>query len=137
LIPVPAAPDYVLGLINWRNRPIPLIDLALRLKMTSKGTGSANGTARLLVVRDKVDGFAPPDPARGTSGEDSRKKGLGQAALAGLLIRPVIQLVRLPTEHQRCVRELPLDPRMIRAAVELESETVVVPDIGEILGRTP
>ncbi len=106
-IPVPGAPAFVLGLANWRDRPLPVIDLAERLKLTP--SSSTNGSGRVIIAR-----------GAGVSGED---------VLIGFPIRPAIRVLRLPIAHQPSSRVLPLDPALIRGIVELEDETLVIPDM--------
>jgi chemotaxis signal transduction protein len=114
LVPVPAAPDFVLGLTNWRDRPVPVLDLDARLGMGPGTSRSVNGQARFLIVRDGGD-------ANG-------------GVLGGFVIQPAVRTLRLPVIHQACDRTLPLDQALTRGIVELEQETLVVPDIRRILG---
>jgi len=109
LIPVPGAAACVLGLANWRSRPVPVIDLADRLGL---GPSLADGRARFIIARD-----------RGSSGESS---------LIGFLVRPAIRLLRLPVPHHASSRSLSIDPALTRGIVELESETLVIPDVHTI-----
>lgn len=109
LIPVPGAAACVLGLANWRSRPVPVIDLADRLGL---GPSLTDGRARFIIARD-----------RGSSGESS---------LIGFLVRPAIRLLRLPILHQPSSRSLSIDPALTRGVVELESETLVIPDVHTI-----
>ncbi len=36
VIGLPGAPDYILGLVNWRDRPVPLVDLPVRFGLESQ-----------------------------------------------------------------------------------------------------
>jgi len=113
LVPVPAAPAFVLGLVNWRTRPVPVVDLDARLGLASQAKPSANGRTRLIITRDKGGG--------------------NQGLLGGFLVRPAIRVLRLPIAHQSCNRTPPLDQTLIRGVVELENETLVIPNIRSIL----
>jgi chemotaxis signal transduction protein len=153
LLPVPGAPPFVLGLVNWRDRPVPAIDLGARLGLAPEASPSASGRNRLIIVRDKghalpVTSLALPAPActcrRGTGvgaaqvnpveGEGSLpRKGANQGVLVSFLIQPTVRALRLPLPHQPCSRALPLDQALTRGVVELENETLVIPDIRGML----
>ncbi len=111
--PVPAAPAFVQGLVNWRDRPVPVIDLDVRLGLASESPPSAEGRTRLIVVRD-----------RGAAGQD---------VLAGVRIQPAIRVLRLPLAHRPSDRALPLDRALVRCVVELDDETLVIPDVRAML----
>jgi len=121
MIPVPAAPAFVLGLVNWRDRPVPVIDLAGRLGLASEANLSANGRTHLIIARDKGHVLG------------SSKGGSNQDALVGFLVRLAIRVLRLPIAHQPCSRTLPLNQALTRGIVELENETLVILDIRGIL----
>jgi len=139
LIPVPAAPAFVLGLVNWRDRPVPVIALAGRLGLAPEATPSTNGRTRLIIARDKSYAQPVPSPAlspvEGVVEGSSLKEGSNQGRLVGFLVRPAIRVLRLPIAHQLCNRTLPLDQALTRGIVELENETLVIPDIRGILRR--
>ena len=129
LIPVPSAPDFVLGLLNWRDRPVPLIDLPARFNLSSRYNPTSNGRSRLLIVRDKYQNGSVSCP------NDGRiyKKGFTKGVLGAFLIQPSIRILRLPIEHQPSNRTLPIHQDFIRGVVELEGETLLVPNIQTIL----
>lgn len=110
IIPIPGAPASVSGLVDWRGLPVPIIDVAERLGLAQ---APADRRTRLVIARD-----------RGTS---------GRGVLVGLTSRPAIRLLRLPVAHLPSKRPLHLDPALTRGVFELESETLVIPDIREIL----
>jgi chemotaxis signal transduction protein len=147
LLPVPGAPPFVLGLINWRDRPVPAIDLGARLGLVPGETSpSDNWATRLIIVRDKSQvlpapsralpapvGAAQVSPVEGVVEGSSSKAGSSQGVLVGFLIQPAIRALRLPLAHQPCSRALPLDQALTRGVVELENETLVIPDIRGML----
>lgn len=110
IIPIPGAPASVSGLVDWRGLPVPIIDIAERLGLAQ---APADMRTRLVIARDI-----------GTS---------GKGALVGLISRPAIRLLRLPVAHLPFKRSLHLDPSLTRGVFELESETLVIPDIQGIL----
>jgi purine-binding chemotaxis protein CheW len=111
LIPVPRAPAFALGLVIWRNRAVPVVDLGSRLGLPPV---VPDRRARLLIVRAAQ---------------------LGE--LAGFLVRPAIRILRLPVPHQVCTRHLPLDQGLIRGAVETRNETLIIPDVDRLFPRGP
>ncbi len=147
MIPVPAAPVFVLGLVNWRDRPVPVIDLASRLGLAPEANRPANGRTCLIIARDKGHVLPVPSPAlspvegavEGSSPKglvlSLSKRGSNQGALVGFLVRPAIRVLRLPIAHQPCSRTLPLDQALTRGIVEFENETLVIPNIRGILWR--
>jgi len=110
IIPIPGAPASVSGLVDWRGLPVPIIDIAERLGLAQ---APADRRTRLVIARD-----------RETS---------GKGALVGLISQPAIRLLRLPVAHLPSKRALHLDPALTRGVFELESETLVIPDIQGIL----
>jgi len=108
LIPVPGAPAFVLGIARWRGSPVPVIDLAARMGLPPV---SAQGKTRLMI-------------SCGTR-KDSR---------LGFLIQPTVRSILLPVAHRPCVRDLGLNESFLKGAVELQNETLVVPDIQRLLG---
>jgi chemotaxis signal transduction protein len=123
MIPIPAAPAFVLGLVNWRDWPVPVIDLAGRLGFAAEANLTANERIRLIIARDKGHVV------------NSSKEGANQGTLVGFLVRPAIRVLRLPIAHQPCSRTPPLDQALTRCIVELESETLVIPDIRGLFRR--
>lgn len=112
LIPIPAAPPFVLGLVNWRNRSVPIIDLDARLGLKCDPSLSSNGQSRLMIAR-----------------------GTDQNALVGFFIRPAIQTFPLPIAHRPASRTLAVDSTLVRGMVELKNETLIIPNVPAILGE--
>lgn len=110
LTPVPAAPFFVLGLANWRNRLVPVIDLDACLGLTPQATLATPERMWLIIAH-----------------------GAGQQTLVGFLAQPGIRIVRLPVAHQACPRTISLHQKLVRGIVEVENETLVLPDLENIL----
>jgi purine-binding chemotaxis protein CheW len=109
LTPVPGAPAFVLGIARWRGSPVPVINLAARMGLPPV---AADGKTRLMITC-------------GTR-KDSR---------LGFLIQPTVRSVLLPVAHRPCIRDLGLNVPLMQGAVELQNETLVIPDIQRILGE--
>lgn len=107
IIPVPGAPSYVMGLSNWRNNPVPVIDLNIRLGMGASSTGE--GTCFLIVRSPGISG------------------------LVGFPIKPDARMQILPFANVPCDRELPLDRSLTRGIFDLTNATLVVPDMTRII----
>jgi purine-binding chemotaxis protein CheW len=107
---VPAAPDFVLGLVNWRDCPVPVIDLDTRLGLTTQANSSSHEKTRLMIAR-----------------------GASQKTLIGFLIQPGTRVLRLPIRHQPCTRMPALDQNMVKGVFELENEILVIPDVESML----
>jgi chemotaxis signal transduction protein len=108
--PIPATPAFVLGLVNWRGLPVPVINLAGLLGLEQI---SADKRTRVII-------------ARGTA---ASRKG----AWVGIESRPAIRLLRLPIACHPSCRPLHMDPILTRGVFELENETLVIPSIQSIL----
>ena len=112
LIPVPAAPSFVVGLVNWRKHPVPIIDLDSRLGLEYDPNKKSNRKSRLMIAR-----------------------GTNQNTLVGFFIRPDVQTLQLPIAHRPITRTLAVAPSLVKGMVELEDETLIVPNIPAILGE--
>lgn len=106
LIPVPKSPAFVRGLVNWHNRPVPVIDLAARFGLPSLSDESAT---RLLICRD-----------------------IDKENLLGFQIQPSVRMLSLPVPHSLSHRELPINKSLCKAVVELRNETLIIPDAQQI-----
>jgi chemotaxis signal transduction protein len=110
LISAPSSPPYVLGIANWRDRPVPIIDLKVRLGISSEVDPSTSERARLIIAR-----------------------GSSKGRFIGFPIEPGIRSLHLPIAHRPCTRTLPLNQRLVRGTIELEDETLVIPDIQALM----
>jgi len=109
VIPVPGAAPFILGLINWRNRPIPLVDLTRRFVMTSVGDPAAH---RLMIVRD------------------ASKK---QEQIFGFFVHPSIHMLRLPVVYKTGAVPVAIPKAFVKGVVEIDGKLTVIPEISRIL----
>jgi chemotaxis signal transduction protein len=109
LTPVPTAPPFVLGLINWRSRPVPVIDLNARLGLAARPMSSGEHH-RFLMVR----GYQPQ-------------------SFVCLPIQPNVRMVQLPLAHRPSHRPLPLNKELVQGIFELEQGTLVIPNMKTLL----
>jgi purine-binding chemotaxis protein CheW len=107
LVPVPRVPEYVLGLVVWRDQVVPVVDLGCRLGLPPT---RLRRNVRLLVVNTGSD-----------------------ADVVCFPVLPGIQVLSLPVPHLPCTRPLPVDLSLAHGAVELKRETLVVPNLKKIL----
>jgi chemotaxis signal transduction protein len=106
MLPVPIASPFMLGLVDWRGQPVPVIDLSLRL-----GLGPSRlEDSRLLIARVASEG-----------------------ALVGFPVRPQVRVQTLPLAHEPVSRRLFGQWSLTRGVFELSSETLVVPDLDHLL----
>jgi len=112
LVPVPGAPDYVLGLANWRRNPVPVIDLKSRfgLTLSPEIPQMAKSSCRMLIAR------APRS-----------------SQLCGFLIQPNPKTHSLPIPHEPCENEFPVPRILVRGVFELENEVLVLPDLDRMI----
>jgi purine-binding chemotaxis protein CheW len=109
---VPGAPDYVLGFVNWRRNPVPVIDLNARLGLGSpaKHLTFTKADSRLLIAR-----------------------AASSAQLCGFLINPNPKAQALPIPHEQLREDLPIAKVWTRGMFELENEMLVVPDLDRLI----
>jgi chemotaxis signal transduction protein len=101
-LPVPSSPSYLMGLIRWRDRPIPVIDIGNRLGMRPLRNAL---TGRFAVVRGTGDEDFCAVPATTNMGAETlplpyhpspRPLGVDDRLSLGLFERPDRALVLLP-----------------------------------------
>ncbi|HZS44318.1 MAG TPA: chemotaxis protein CheW [Blastocatellia bacterium] len=110
---VQGAPDYVLGFVNWRHNPVPVIDLNARLGLgapAAKTESLSKTDCRLLIAR------AASTPQ-----------------LCGFLIQPNSKTQSLPIPHEPLSEDLPIARMWTKGIFELENETLVVPDLDRLI----
>lgn len=103
MISVPGAPEFVVGLALWRDRVVPVLDMASQLGLTMNSEPFQ--TDRMLVCR-AADSLGPV------------------AFLAG-----ASRVLRLPAAHIASDRSIDVPSVVIQAQVELDRETLLVPNI--------
>ena len=107
LTPVPGAAHYLRGLLRWRNRVVPVLDLSARLGLPRR---ESTQQARLMVIA-----------------------GTREDAPVGLLVPQDIRMLKLPASHQPYSRKLPIPSSFVKGAVELEKEILLIPNLRSLL----
>jgi chemotaxis signal transduction protein len=125
MIPVPFAPAFVSGLIRWRDRVVPVIDLARRLGLPNDGEEMPEKT-RLLIVRSGRG----TDPIIGRGG--SRLELWG-----GFVVRSDVRITPVPPAHRTSKSSVPLAPEMTSGVFEGPEGRLVIPDLRTILTQSP
>ncbi len=105
IIPIPTSPGYVLGLVDWRERPIPVIDLNLRLGFETQSDNSKK--KRLLIARSTISD-----------------------ELVGFMVQPNVSVRNLPLPHRPSKH---LVPSLAKGIYESDTETLLIPDLDEIM----
>ncbi len=108
ITPLPYSPPGILGMINWRNRAIPVVDLGRKVALPP--LLSYRRPARMLI-------------ARATTAPD----------LMAIPVTMDLRGGRLPIPHRECDYDLPLNPMLVRGAYELDGEVLVIPDLDHVL----
>lgn len=119
MIPSPMGSDYVQGLIFWREMPIPVIDISTRLGFPANPDAAPSLASRFIIARHLYS----PDGA----------STQGRPVYAALEAHSAVRILRLPIESQPSNRSLPIQPDMVLGQVELEDETLVIPDLKVVL----
>jgi purine-binding chemotaxis protein CheW len=107
---IPTAPPHILGLLNWRDHVVPVIDLANRLAGKTHPNGSASDQTHLVVIRGMEPDTYVAFPAQSN-----------------------LRLLRLPVAHQASTRTLSLNQDFIQGIFELKQETLAILNIAKIL----
>lgn len=105
VVPVPHAPPYVQGIACWRDQPVPVLDLAARF-----GLPSAIHEQRLVIARGSANGN-----------------------LVAFPVESVIRSQRLPLASRPCQVPSGIRADLLRGAFELDSETLMIPDLSRVL----
>jgi purine-binding chemotaxis protein CheW len=105
IAPVVAAPAHVLGLTNWRGRPVPVVDLASRLGL---GAASTRGT-RIVVARTAARETFVAFPLRGAA-----------------------RIYKFPIACAHGDLRLRVDESATRGVFEFDGAPLIVPDVDRI-----
>jgi chemotaxis signal transduction protein len=109
IIRVPGSLDFVYGLINWRNRPVPVIDLYKRICLKDS---QINDQTRFVVA-------------------GTLSKGL-------IVCFPVyldVNVKKLPLPHEKLVLDSGIDISFTKGTFKVEDYTLVIPDLDKIVFR--
>ncbi|MFN7931381.1 MAG: chemotaxis protein CheW [Blastocatellia bacterium] len=110
ILPLPQAPPYVLGITNWRGVPVPVVDLEMRLGLTTRTPPAIVTEGRLLVAC-----------------------GPQQRGLIGVLVQPHVKTLRLPLSYAPLSQPLVSTPGFVKGAFEWEGKSLVIPDLDAVL----
>lgn len=103
---VPGAPPYLLGLISWRRKAVPVVDLPQRLGLG----GSAGNAVRLLVAR-----------------------GAAVSRLVAFPVHAEVRMATLPLDCRPAAPGPPFDSPLIRGLFEHEERVLVLADLDRVL----
>ncbi len=110
-VKLPNTPDFVEGIVNYRDSVIPILDLNRRFKLGGKETGDST---RVIIVN--------------IGGTGDRQ--------VGFMVDQVEEVLRLKTE---CIQEPPetvsrgMDRQYIRGVGKLEGRLIIILDIERVL----
>lgn len=125
VVPIPTRSQHVEGLIFWRDIAVPLVDLAARIGLPSAGIAPDPTEARRYLI------LRHPLQVNGNHTAQSRPdKHLIFAAVG---IDSDVRILRFPIASQPSSRILPVNPAMVRGQVELDTETLLIPDLQTLL----
>lgn len=110
-MPVPAAPAYVLGIIPWRERPVPVLDLEQRLG----GALPSAGLQRPILV------------ARASA----------RPQFCGIPIHPDVRIESLPLTYTPDPRKPPFFQRFVKGVFQRGQERLILLDVDRILAAEP
>jgi chemotaxis signal transduction protein len=121
IIPVPKAPEYIGGLFFWRDIAVPIVDILARMGLSGAPPAEAE---RYIIVRHPLT----------TNGKDPSPTGTPKRLVfAALGINTDVRILRSPIASRPSSRNLPFKPGLIRSQVELETGTLVIPDLQALL----
>lgn len=107
ITPLPCAADYILGLVEWRGLPLPVLDLSKRMGNAPSMHGEHT---RLLILR-----------------------AVGGHSCIGVPIQPQVEIRTLPLDAPVSHRPVPLRRTLIRGQFALADTTLVIPDIDGVV----
>lgn len=110
ILPIPQSPDYVFGIANWRDMPLPILDLPSRLGMQQPTClpHQLDPKSRLLIAR------AP-------------------SGLVGIPIHPQAKTFSLPIPYESATRRPVVHPSLVLGIFAWEGKALVIPDLEAIL----
>jgi chemotaxis signal transduction protein len=133
VVDVPAGPEYLRGLVFWREIPVPVIDIAARLGFDPAEIPTPSNSRRFIIARHK---YHLNGPSQKNGGRQSNRETSDALMLyAAFEVRSDVRIMRLPIESQVSTRSLPINPGMVLGQVELEDETLVIPDLKAVLSQ--
>jgi len=109
VIPVPGSPPGILGLVHWRDRAVPMLDMSRRFDLPGTN-GHVNG--RLMIVRSVF-----------------RKR----EQVAGFIVHPAIRMLRLPVNYNAGCTQALIPAKFVKGVVEIDGQVTIFPDISRIL----
>ncbi len=107
ILEIPGSPDFVYGLINWRNRPVPVIDLYKRIGFKNS---KITDQTRFVVARTLTGGH--------------------------IVCFPVyfdVNVKKLPLPHQKLPLESDIDMSLTKGTFKAEDYSLVIPDMDKIV----
>lgn len=107
ILEIPGTGVHVLGITVWRDRPIPVVSLPDTLGL--KGLNDKE-LPRMLVAR-----------------------GPGKEEYVAFPVEAIVRSLKLPVQYNTTTDPAQLGSPVVRAMVELENETLLVPDVSGIL----
>ena len=110
LLSVAGTDNYVTGIVNWRNRPVPIVELGQRFGMEKRSRRGGNGRLRLMIVR------LP-----------------GNEELLGFMVRPNMRVVQLPIAHTSCPRPDTLPAAFVLGSLQSDGDTLIIPNLSNLI----
>ena len=114
LIAVPGAPNYVLGMVNWRDLPVPVIDLKVRL-----------GIKTSVIVPNQLDPRSRLLIARSPHSEQ----------VVGFLINSMVKTFALPIPYQTFTSRPMVDLQLCSGLYDIEGLPLVIPNLEALLTK--
>ncbi|MDX1982961.1 MAG: chemotaxis protein CheW [Bryobacteraceae bacterium] len=114
--PLPATPDYVMGLINLRGRVMPVIDLGLRLAIPAVETRPGSRRALIVVIQAAA----------------------GAGSLVGAMVDEVSEVISIHDQDVEPVSGFShglIEPRFATAVARVRGSILVLLDVNRILAR--
>jgi chemotaxis signal transduction protein len=119
------------GLVFWREIPVPVIDIATRLGFDPAETPTLSNNRRFIISRHM---YYPDGPSQKNGGRQRDREISDALTLyAAFEVQSDVRILRLPIESQPSTRSLPIKPGMVMGQVELEDETLIIPNLKAVL----
>ncbi len=114
LILVPGAPNYVLGMVNWRDLAVPVIDLKVRLgiKTAVIAPGQMDPRSRLLIARSPYS-----------------------EQVVGFYINSMVKTFALPIPYQPFTSRPMVDLQLCSGLYDIEGLPLVIPNLEALLTK--
>ncbi len=103
--PIPTTPNYLIGVVNWHSRLVPVLDLGQRFGLHQSGEARFDKHDRVVIMH-----------------------GLNADQMVGFYANPAVNILTLPAPHSE-LPDVGIDGNLIYGAARFNGQKVLIPHI--------